>query len=149
MTPTRLLAGLLDGRAALPLRGLRILLVEDSADSLHAMSLLLQLDGAEIGTAGCGARALDLLEREAFDLLISDIGMPGMSGYELVAEVRRRPALARLPAIALTGYDRGIDHARARDAGFDAHVAKPIQIKQLIDAIGALCPGRPAAIAPT
>ena len=149
MNPTRLPAGLLDGRSARPLRGLRILLVDDSPDSLHAMSLLLQLDGAEVSTAGSGARALDLLEHEVVDVLVSDIGMPGMSGYDLVAELRRRPAFAHLPAIALTGYDRGVDQARARAAGFDAHVAKPIQIQQLIAAIGAVCPEKLATMAVT
>ncbi|MDB5963752.1 MAG: signal transduction histidine kinase with CheB and CheR, partial [Polaromonas sp.] len=95
------------------LQGLRMLVVDDMVDSLEPFAELLRLDGHEVDTANDAAAALRLLETRAYDLMISDLGMDGMDGFGLIAEVRRRPGLEHLMAIALSGYGRAADVKRA------------------------------------
>ena len=82
-----------------------------------------------------------------FDLLVSDVGMPHMDGYEMIAELRRLPRTAALPAIALTGYGRPQDVQRALGAGFNAHVDKPVDFAHMRDVIKAVTLGRGACLA--
>jgi two-component system CheB/CheR fusion protein len=112
-------------------KGMRILLVDDSVDSAEPFSKLLGLLGAHVATAASGVEALQQLAQQKFDLLISDVGMPEMSGYELISEVRAISALADLPAIALTGYGRNEDKEQALQAGFTAHLAKPASLEDI------------------
>ncbi len=72
-----------------------------------------------------------LTETEDFDLVISDVGMPGMDGYQMIAEMRKRPRTAGLPAIALTGHGRTQDVERALQSGFNAHVGKPVDFARM------------------
>jgi two-component system CheB/CheR fusion protein len=95
---------------------------------------LLELGGALVATARDGEGALALLERNHVDLLVCDISMPGMDGYELMRQVRANPRLAQLPAIALTGYTVGTDDERARAAAFDLTLIKPVSLDALIAA---------------
>ena len=74
---------------------------------------------------------------QLFDLILSDIAMPDMSGYELIEALRKRPNMAKVPAIALTGFGRDQDAARALRAGFDAHLGKPVTFSALLHVIGA------------
>ena len=120
------------------LAGLRVLFVDDSTDTLDGFGALMTLDGAAVRTASSAPQALQLAETETFDLLVSDIGMPGMDGYELIAELRRREATRALPAIALTGYGRAEDERVALNAGFSAHLSKPIDIRRLKALVRAL-----------
>ncbi|MDB6062543.1 MAG: chemotaxis protein [Verrucomicrobiaceae bacterium] len=113
------------------LKGLRILVVDDSADSLATFAMLLQMLGATVQTATSGVLALEYLDSNTCDLLISDIGMPEMTGNELIVEVRKRENLATLPAIALTGYGRPEDKERALEHGFNAHLPKPTSLEDL------------------
>ena len=83
-------------------------------------------------------KALELLDTDAYDLLVSDIGMPEMDGYALIAEVRRRTCDAELPAIAMSGFGRRVDARRALEAGFNAHVPKPAAMEDLKAAMGRL-----------
>jgi two-component system CheB/CheR fusion protein len=100
--------------------------------------VVLELLGHRGMAIDSGARALEVLGEtdgtdEAFDLAIVDIGMPGMSGYELVAAMRRHPAGAKLPIVALTGWVSNDDQTRAKQAGFDLHLAKPVELPELQD----------------
>jgi two-component system, chemotaxis family, CheB/CheR fusion protein len=122
------------------LKGLRILLVDDALDGLEAFRTLLELEGAHVQTAESGELALSAASKDDFDVILSDIGMPEMSGYELIAQLRKSPRTARVPAIALTGFGREQDIARAIEAGFDAHISKPVTLRALLDAIGRSVP---------
>jgi two-component system CheB/CheR fusion protein len=122
------------------LRGLRVLAVDDVAASLVPFAELLGMDGAVVTSAANGMEALGLLESEPFDLLISDIAMPVMDGYALIAEVRKRPGIARLPAIAVTGYARPLDVQQALERGYDVHIAKPVALDALRQAVARLLP---------
>jgi PAS domain S-box-containing protein len=117
------------------LSGLRILIVDDTADTAGALCLLLELEGAHVKAVGGGAEALALTETEDFDLLITDISMPAMDGYQLLAELRRRPPTAGLRAVALTGFGREEDVERARAAGFVMHLTKPVEFDSLIKVV--------------
>ena len=110
-------------------------MVDDTPEAAEAMKILLEIEGAQATIAESGAEALRLAQREDFDLVLSDISMPGMDGYELLGELRRRPRTAHVPAIALTGYGRGEDVERARAAGFTSHLTKPVTLDKLIKAV--------------
>ena len=114
-----------------PLQGLRILLVDDTLDTLETFSMLLEAEGGVVTCANSGSAALALCGSNQFDLLISDVGMPEMDGNQLVALLRRRPETAGLPSIALTGYGRPQDIRAAADAGFNAHLTKPVDMEKL------------------
>ena len=122
-----------------PLRGLRLLLVDDMEDALMLFAVVLEHEGAEVDTATSGPAALELLGRNRYDLLISDIGMPGMDGYALLAALRKLPGQEQLRTIAVTGYGRAADAERALSEGFDAHTTKPVDFEDLKKSIGALC----------
>jgi len=117
--------------AAAELKGWRILMVDDDGDSLNTFAALLRLEGATVNTAEASPIALELLQGGPYDLLISDISMPGMDGHAFISEVRRRMPDRTLRAIAMSGYGRATDVARALKAGFDAHVPKPVSVSQL------------------
>jgi len=108
------------------LQGLRMLLVEDDPDTLNALGMLLRVKGALVTTAASAEEALERAGAERFELIVSDIAMPNMDGYTLLARLREA-GLRDVPAIALTGFARPGDRARALAAGFNDHVAKPFQ----------------------
>ena len=124
--------------AAQVLRGLRVLAVDDMDEALGPFASVLESEGAVVRTAASGAEALDRLDSEPFDLLISDIGMPEMNGYELIAKVRKSPRVASIPAVAVTGYGRAIDAEKALREGFQAHVPKPVDFEALKKVIAGL-----------
>jgi signal transduction histidine kinase len=113
----------------------KVLLVEDSSDTLEMMRALLTSMGCRVLTADTAEMALDLAAAEAPDIIVSDIGMPNTDGYELLARIRLIPGLENAPAIAVSGYATEEDIARARAAGFSAHLAKPIDIDKLLASI--------------
>ena len=121
-----------------PLAGLRVVLVDDSVDLLTSFGALMTLEGAQVDSFDNADAALKrLLEADA-DLLISDLGMPGMDGYELIQEIRKHPKLAALPAIALTGYGRTRDPGHAVRSGFNAHTTKPATVEELKNIVALL-----------
>ncbi|MCZ8130840.1 MAG: ATP-binding protein [Steroidobacteraceae bacterium] len=131
-----------DARDAVPkLDGLRVLLVDDQQDALEFLRQTLRDYGANPRVASSTAEALALLQSgsaaERPELLISDIGMPGLDGYELLRRVRALSGCdaERLPAIALTAFARDADQRAALASGFQAHVAKPVQMHELLSAI--------------
>ncbi|HEV2856189.1 MAG TPA: ATP-binding protein [Thermoanaerobaculia bacterium] len=121
--------GDLDGALA----GVRVLVVDDSAETAVMLRQLLEFEGADAVAALSGDEALRILEERDFDLVISDIAMPGMDGYELLRELRTRPRTSGVPAIAVTGFGQTEDAERARAAGFFAHLVKPVEIARLIE----------------
>lgn len=126
---------------AVDLKGWRILMVDDDGDSLDTFAALLRLEGAIVNTAEASPIALELLQGAPYDLLISDISMPGMDGHAFISEVRRRMPDQALKAIAMSGYGRAVDVARALEAGFDAHIPKPASVSQLKATIAQLIAG--------
>jgi len=122
-----------------PLSGLTILAVDDEPDSRDYLERLLAEQGAEIVSVGSAQEAIEALSMGSgrFNLLVSDIGMPGSTGYDLIDAVRRRLALneRELPAVALTAFTRPQDRRQALDRGFQKHLAKPVQVGRLIGAI--------------
>ena len=108
--------------------GARLLLVDDHEDTLRGMSLLLARRGYRVLEAGTKRQAQQIAEQEPFDLLISDIGLPDGTGYELVAAIQK---IRKVPAIALSGYGMESDIRRALESGFEAHFTKPVDIEQL------------------
>ena len=123
------------------LRDLRILVVDDMVELLEPFAALLRLEGAQVDVASSGQQALELLAGSAYDLMISDLGMPYMDGYELIRKVRKLPGLRKLKAIALSGYGRQVDRVRALQSGFNAHLAKPATVAHICQAIAQLVPG--------
>jgi two-component system CheB/CheR fusion protein len=117
------------------LRGRRVLIVDDSPELLLPFAELLALEGAEVAAASSGAEALNLLASGDFDTLLSDIGMPDMDGHELIGNVRKTPATRHIVAIALTGFGRQQDQRKALQAGFDAHLSKPVSMHSLISTL--------------
>jgi PAS domain S-box-containing protein len=109
----------------------RVLVVEDNPDSGDSLGMLLDMRGHETRVVTSGRAALELVERWAPDVVVSDIGLPGMDGYELVRALRGRPALAGVTFIALSGYGRDEDRRRAFEAGFDHHLVKPPDVEVL------------------
>ncbi len=125
-------------RPASGVAAMHLLLVDDSVDALESFATLLSLEGATVTTASSARQALEASEGARFDLIVSDVAMPEMDGYELMALLRQMPALARVPAIALTGFGRPQDEERAMEAGFDAHLTKPVRLETLLATIAQL-----------
>jgi len=122
-----------------PLAGRVVLVVEDLADSLTLMAQLLELAGAQVYEAHDAEGALRLLDEGLEpDLVVSDIGMPGMNGYELMETIRARPLTHQPPAIALTAYARRDDRLRALRAGFQAHLSKPADTEIMLATLASL-----------
>jgi two-component system CheB/CheR fusion protein len=116
------------------LAGKHMLIVDDSTDVLELLERMLTMEGAQVTTAASGAEALRRVDEHAgpFHVIISDIGMPEMNGYALLAELRKREATAKTPAIALSGFTRPKDVEDALKAGFETHVRKPVSIERLV-----------------
>jgi len=120
------------------LRGVRVLVVDDDEDVRGMMETVLSERGAQVTSAASAGEALDSFAREAPDVLLSDLAMPEMDGYELLRELRARPEAPRVPAAALTAYARAEDRRQALLAGFQMHVAKPIEPDELVAVVASL-----------
>jgi CheY-like chemotaxis protein len=116
------------------LAGIKVLLVDDATDTLDVLQQILQHSGATIMAASSAGTALALLERERPDVIVSDIGMPDIDGFELIRRIRRRSAGAggAIPAIALTAFTRQDDRNKALQAGFNDYLAKPVEPGSLV-----------------
>ncbi len=122
------------------LEGLNLIVVDDENDALDLIAMELTQHGAHVKSFSSAIEALAALEQNDFDVLIADIGMPGMDGYELMRKVRRSEAgkQKRLPAVALTAYARVQDRMRAILAGYNTHVPKPVEAHELITIVASL-----------
>jgi signal transduction histidine kinase/CheY-like chemotaxis protein len=117
------------------LTGLRVLVIDDAPDTLDVLEQILTVSGADTMTAPGAGAALALLEREKPDVIVSDVGMPEVDGFELMRRIRLRAATASIPAIALTAFTRQDDRTKALQAGFTDYLAKPVEPAALAAAI--------------
>jgi PAS domain S-box-containing protein len=132
------------------LEGLRVLVVDDERDSRELVAAVLMLRGAEVVSFGSAIEALEEMERQPFDVLVSDIGMPEMDGYWLINKVRQLPAErgGRIPAVALTAYAGIEDRRRVLLAGYQMHIPKPVEPAELTSLLASLAErnAKPVAI---
>ncbi len=139
-TTTHIATGPLEQLELPRLDGMRVLVIDDEPDGRMLIARILEGQGVSCVCASGAAEALDLVSKERFDLLISDIGMPEMNGFELISQVRQldKSRTGPLPAIALTAYARAEDRQRSLLAGFHMHLSKPIEARELIASIAGL-----------
>ncbi len=109
-------------------KGLRILVVEDHSETLRTLSNLLTHFGHEISMADSAQHALEIVDSKEFDVVLSDIGLPDGSGYEVISHAKRRQPVK---GVALTGFDKQEDIERSKQAGFDFHLTKPVDFAEL------------------
>ena len=128
------------------LNGLRVLLVEDEADTREFVARLLEACGAVVTSVPGAAEAIAAFRTSPPDLLISDIGLPDVDGYDLIRRLRRETprGRAKIPAIALTAYARSEDRTRALLAGFQGHLAKPVEATELVATVASFSAVEPA-----
>jgi signal transduction histidine kinase len=122
----------------------RVLVVDDNRDAAQSLAAMLRLTGSEVETAHDGLQALRIAERFRPSLVLLDIGMPGMSGFEVARKIRAKPWGASIRLVAQTGWGQEEDRQRAREAGFDVHLTKPVDYASLMQ----LMPGRPSRESP-
>jgi signal transduction histidine kinase/CheY-like chemotaxis protein len=120
-----------------PLNGIKVLVVEDNNDTREYVRVVLHADGADVQAISNATEALETVRAWQPDVLISDIGMPGTDGYDLIKQIRALPPEqgGDLPAIALTAFARKEDRERSLAAGFQEHLAKPVQPREIISAV--------------
>ena len=114
------------------------LVVDDVADVTEMLAVVLTHAGYSVVTAASAPAALNAARERQFDVIISDIGMPEMNGYQLAREVRKLPGYESVPMVAVTGYSMFDDKERSTNAGFNAHMTKPIDPRALLDLIDSL-----------
>jgi len=120
-----------------------ILIVDDNGDAAEMLAIVLRLEGHEVRTAYDGPTALDAVRAQAPDVVLCDIGMPGMDGLDVARCLRQDFGLKQALLVAVTGYGQEADHRRSREAGFDAHLIKPVDLhvlQYLLARAGALAP---------
>jgi CheY-like chemotaxis protein len=116
----------------------RALVVDDAPDVTEMIATLLQHAGYHAVMAFSAAEALEAARAEQFEVIVSDIGMPGMNGYDLAVALRSLPEYRTVPLIAVTGFSMYDDKGRALESGFNAHMTKPINPMSLLDLIKSL-----------
>jgi CheY-like chemotaxis protein len=132
-------------------RAYRVLVVDDNVDAASSLALLLQIAGHQASRAHDGPAALAAAEKERPDLILLDIGLPTLNGYEVCRRIRERPWGKSMLLIALTGWGQEEDRRRSREAGFDGHLVKPVEYGDLMTLLERIekTPGsgyRPAAM---
>ena len=123
------------------LAGVKVLVVDDDPDARALVRRILVNCNADVATAASAPEALDLLAADRPDVLVSDIGMPDMDGYDLIRQIRATTnddGHAQLPAIALTAFARAEDRTNALAAGYQSHLAKPVEPAELIAVVASL-----------
>jgi CheY-like chemotaxis protein/anti-sigma regulatory factor (Ser/Thr protein kinase) len=123
------------------LEGISVLVVDDDDESRLVVAAHLENQHARVLTAASAAAALDILQREHVDVLLADVAMPGEDGYSLIRKLRAANRTASIPAAALTAFARDEDRQRALEAGFQLHLAKPVDVRSLVAAVAKL--GKP------
>ena len=127
------------------LSGIAILIADDNVDTLDVLRDLTAFEGATVRTAINAREALAVLRTWTPDVLLLDLSMPDMDGCELIAVIRRQPALRGILAVAVTGYGEASDKLRCAEAGFEAHITKPFDGDTLVQLIASLVPHPHAA----
>ena len=118
----------------------RILVADDDPDILNIVSMSLEAMGHQVDQARNGAEAVALANRELPDLILMDLMMPELDGYEATAAIKAEPITAAIPVVALTAKAMRGDEERGRQAGVDAYITKPFRISQVLDVIGQFLP---------
>jgi two-component system CheB/CheR fusion protein len=127
----------------------RVLLVEDNPDAAESLTMLLELLGHRVRSVHDGVAALDAARANVPDVMLVDIGLPGIDGYEVARRVRRDPDLRHVVLVALTGYGREEDKQQAIAAGFDYHLVKPVSpdaLHGLVSRLGKTAPEKPPTV---
>ncbi|MHC5539105.1 hybrid sensor histidine kinase/response regulator, partial [Singulisphaera rosea] len=125
------------GQAEHPVKKLRILIVDDSVDTARGMARLLKLLGHEIETAHNGMEGIEAAREQRPNFIMLDIGLPGMSGYEVASQLRREACCKDAVIIAVSGYGQDEDRRRSKSAGFDFHLTKPVDYDALLALLSA------------
>ena len=112
-------------------RPLRVLMVDDNVDTVQSFSVLLRELGHEVETAHDGPEAVRAAIEYQPDVVLLDIGLPGLNGYEVAKQIRRQPVLRNATLVALTGYGQESDQQASIEAGFNHHLIKPARLVQL------------------
>jgi CheY-like chemotaxis protein len=120
--------------------GRRILIVDDNRDAAISLGMLLELSGYEIETAYDGSAAIDAAARFQPQMILLDIGLPGLDGYEVARRMRSEPWGKRATLVAVTGWGQAEDRERSKAAGFDAHFVKPIDHDALVKLLAEIGP---------
>jgi CheY-like chemotaxis protein len=107
-------------------------------DAANTLAMILKLEGHEIDTAYSGAQALERVDEFAPDIVLLDIGLPGLDGLQVAKRIRANPKHRAVHLVAITGYGKDADRARTREAGFTAHLVKPVDFVDLKRAIAEL-----------
>lgn len=128
-----------DQPSAQPAASRQVLLIEDHGDIAEILSLQLERGGFHVETAASAEEGLDALTEDDFDVVVCDLGLPGMSGFEVAERVRGDEALRGPALVALTGYGDQNTRERSLEAGFDAHLVKPIDVDELADVLEEVC----------
>jgi CheY-like chemotaxis protein len=126
--------------ARLPLKGVSVLVVDDNEEACEALQAVLESEGASVSISSSGAAALERLDQELPHVILVDIGMPVLNGFELVELLRSRPVErgSTVPVAALTGYVSAEDRAHALRVGFQAYLVKPVDPVELLKTVKAL-----------
>jgi CheY-like chemotaxis protein len=124
------------------LQGRSVLVIEDDDDARDVLALMLRACGAVARTAATGEEGLRLMDGEWFDTVICDVGLPGIDGLEVARRVRSSPRGKRVRLIALTGFGHTDDVQQASEAGFDAHLTKPVETERLLQLLREHLPPR-------
>jgi CheY-like chemotaxis protein len=124
----------------------RILVADDNIDALESLATLLELGGHEVYSASNGNLALEGAERHRPDVALLDIGMPLLDGYEVARRIRAQPWGKAITLVALTGWGQDSDRRRSREAGFDSHLVKPLDLDRLTQLLGSLPRPAPGAL---
>lgn len=109
-----------------------MLVVDDNVDAAESLAELLKLAGHDVRTAHTGPLAVEAAEAYTPDVVLLDIGLPGLNGYEVARRLRANAALKGVRLVAVTGYGRDTDLQLAQEAGFDAHMVKPVQLAKVL-----------------
>jgi CheY-like chemotaxis protein len=118
---------------------LRVLVVDDNADAAETIGMLLNHWGHDVKSAADGPSAVETAAAQHPDVVLLDIGLPGMSGYEVAERIRANPALSDTVLVAMTGYGQSEDKRRSREAGINLHLVKPVEpplLQKLLSSLG-------------
>jgi len=113
-----------------------VMVVDDNADSSESLAVLLRLSGHEVEVAANGESALALADTFRPQVVLLDLGLPGMDGFEVARRLRARPELAATRLIAITGYGQARDREATAAAGFERHLTKPVDVDSLLALLG-------------